>query len=309
MYIRRSDLFAVVQSPAKVNLFLEVLARRDDGFHEIETLMAPINLFDTLEFTSTTDEQLRFTCNWVTGYTAQSNGLDDRLGRLPKPDDNIVYRVLQDFRQQTSTKNGATIRLRKRIPTAAGLGGASSNAAAALLAANHAWRIGWSQHQLANFSAEFGSDIPFFFVGGAAVCRGRGEVVEPVESRETLNLVVVRPPAGLSTAKVYQHCNVPQQPKSMHAMLDTIRKGNAALIVRGMTNRLQCAALHLSPWVSRIHEFFESLGCLGHQMSGSGTSYFGVCRNARHARCVASRVRAARLGFVYRVATYTNPIY
>ena len=307
MYIRRSDRFAVVQSPAKVNLFLEVLARREDGFHEIETLMVPINLFDTLEFTSTIDEQLRLTCNWVTGYAAQDNTLDDRLGRLPAPDDNIVFKVLQGFRQRTSTNSGATIRLIKRIPTAAGLGGASSNAAAALLAANHAWRIGWSNQQLAEFSAEFGSDIPFFFVGGSAVCRGRGEVVEPVECRKSLNMVVVRPPAGLSTAEVYQHCKIPQQPKSIQQMIDATRQGNAAWIARSMTNRLQPAAFQLSPWINRIHQFFNDLGCIGHQMSGSGTSYFGVCHNASHARCVAARVRAAGFGLVFFVSTCANP--
>jgi 4-diphosphocytidyl-2-C-methyl-D-erythritol kinase len=193
------------------------------------------------------------------------------------------------------------LRLVKRIPAAAGLGGGSSDAAAALVAANEGWQLGRSHDELAEWAAELGSDVPFFLVGGPAVCRGRGERVAPVAGLGLLHFVVVRPPAGLSTAAVYGVCRAAAQPQAALPLIDALRRGDWQQAGRRLLNRLQPAAETLSPWVKRLEEEFSQLDFLGHGMSGSGTSYFGLCRHARHARRSARRLEANGVGSVFAV--------
>ena len=196
----------------------------------------------------------------------------------------------------------------KRIPAEAGLGGASSDAAAALVGLNRFWRLGWDGSRLAAIAAELGSDIPFFLSAATrgaamAVCRGRGELVEPLPGIPRLDFVLVRPPGGLSTAAVYQQCRPAAVPGSSGALLAALRSGNEALAGKRLFNRLQTTAEKLSPWIERTRRVFAELDCYGHQMSGSGSSYFALCRNARHARRLLAVVRAAGLGQCFRVST------
>jgi 4-diphosphocytidyl-2-C-methyl-D-erythritol kinase len=118
-----------------------------------------------------------------------------------------------------------------------------------------------------------------------------------------LHVVVVRPPAGLATAEVYRQCQPAEQPRSVQPLLAAARCGDAASLGRRMFNRLQPAAERLSPWIGRLRHAFDRLDCLGHQMSGSGTSYFGIFRHAGQARSEASRLRAAGLGAVFQAVT------
>jgi 4-diphosphocytidyl-2-C-methyl-D-erythritol kinase len=221
------------------------------------------------------------------------------MGDLPEGTDNIVLRAVQSLRDRAGGTWGARLRLLKRIPSAAGLGGASSDAAAALVAANSAWRLGWSSEQLADVAAELGSDVPFFLGPPAAVCRGRGELVEPVRGLGKLHFVVVRPPGGLSTPEVYRHCRPVPHELPLAGLLEALRRGDLQRAGRMSVNRLQEPAESLSPWVSTLRREFADTACVAHQMSGSGTAYFGICRHARHARQVASRLRARRVGRVW----------
>jgi 4-diphosphocytidyl-2-C-methyl-D-erythritol kinase len=195
----------------------------------------------------------------------------------------------------------------KRIPAAAGLGGASSDAAAALVAANRLWRLGWTREQLTKVAAEIGSDVPFFLSprtsgSGMAICRGRGERIEALAGMPQLHFVLTRPPVGLSTPKVYQHCKVPAHPAAVEPLVAQLRRGDhraGQLLV----NRLQPAAEELSPWIGRLSALFARFDCIGHQMSGSGSSYFGICRSARQARSLAGRIRAAGFGLTFHATT------
>ena len=298
MQIHRSEAEVVVRTPAKLNLFFEVLAKRDDGYHEIETLMCPIDLYDTLYFTKETSGQVNLKCEWALGVSTPDG---DRLDELPQGHDNLAVRATELLREQTGALPGATLRLLKRIPTAAGLGGGSSDAAAALVAANEGWGLGLSQSNLAELAARLGSDVPFFLANGPAVCRGRGERVEPVGCAEMLNFVVVRPPVGLSTAAVYDAVRPAQEPRSLAPMLNAFSRGNIDQIGRLLWNRLQGAAENLSPWIERLQREFAREDFLGHGMSGSGTSYFGLCRHAHHARNVAKRLEERDIGSVFAV--------
>ena len=298
-----------VDAPGKLNLFLEVLSKRNDGFHEIVTLMIAVSIYDTLYFTTNSEGQLKFGCKWASGMEAGSaaagEDLNATLGDIPSSEGNLVWKVLDRFRRVTGVKPGATVRLVKRIPAASGLGGASSDAAAVLVAANRAWDVGWTNCRLSKLAAELGSDIPFFLGGGAygnqlAICRGRGEQVEIVPRMPRLHFVVVRPPVGLSTPVVYAKCRAGDPPVSVVTLLEAIRFGDAAKIRSGLLNRLESAAEELSPWITRLRTEFARLNVMGHQMSGSGTAYFGICRNARQARRIAAMLRASRLGYVFQ---------
>lgn len=300
MRIARDDHGVTVLAPAKLNLFLEVLARRDDGYHDLETLMVAIDVCDRLRLQPRADATLDLTSRWlVAANSKQTNALGD----VPTGSENIVIRALEKLRQRAGVHHGATVHLDKRIASAAGLGGASSDAAAALLAANLAWQLHWPLDRLAEVAAELGSDIPFFLGPPAAICRGRGEIIEPLEGLAVLDVVVVRPPEGLSTPAVYRACRPAAEPASVQPLLNAWRCGDLASLGKAMVNRLEPAAAQLSPWIARLRDAFAGQGCYGYQMSGSGSSYFGLCRHALHARRLARRIHSGGLGFAYVART------
>jgi 4-diphosphocytidyl-2-C-methyl-D-erythritol kinase len=307
MNVYRANGCLVTQAPAKVNLFFEVLARRSDGFHEIETLMCPIRLFDTLSLASDPSGKIHFSGVWALGLRAAggdgAHATD--FGELPQGRENLVVRALEVLREQAGVDAGARVRLIKRIPAQAGLGGGSSDAAAALVLANQAWDLRWSCQQLMELAASLGSDVPFFLLNSPALCRGRGEKIEQIEGLPVLHIVVVRPPAGLSTAAVYRACHVPASPKASAPLIESLRK-RPAWIGETLHNALQPAAEALSPWINRLKQEFAATDCVAHQMSGSGSSYFGVCRHARHANRIANSLRSKGIGRVYALTSTTG---
>ena len=187
------------------------------------------------------------------------------------------------------------------------MGGGSSDAAAALKLANSGWRLNWSIPRLAEIAAEIGSDIPFFLYGGAAVCRGRGDQVESLPTNSPIHFVVVKPPVGLDTGDVYRAADELSEatcrrggPIGTHAsMVESFAIGGVVKWGSRMRNGLQHAASSLTPWVDRLKLAFNGLDFIGHQLSGSGTAYFGVCRHAQHARRLANILRTRQLGLVY----------
>ena len=314
MIIHRGRLGIVVQTPAKLNLFFEVLEKRRDGYHEIETLMAPVDLFDSLCFEEDFSGQVKLDCRRVVGPKS-GTGSDSRrpdpdatgfvavtgLVAVPLGAANLAVRAVELLRERAHVRRGATMRLVKRIPIAAGLGGGSSDAAAALVAANEAWNLGWTRPRLAEVAAELGSDVPFFLGDGPAICRGRGERIEPIAGLGSPHFVVIRPPAALATADVYGVCEPASRPRPLAPVLDALRQGDWSRTGRLLFNRLESAAKTLCPWIEKTEDALRREDCLGYLMSGSGTCCFGLCRHARHARHVARRLQATGVGTVYRV--------
>jgi 4-diphosphocytidyl-2-C-methyl-D-erythritol kinase len=308
MYLHNFGHTVEVHAPAKLNLFLEVLGKRADGFHDLETLMTTVDTFDTLRFTASRSEsELEVSCRWAYGQQAIDQGT---LGDLPQGPSNLVWRALDCLREAAGLEAGGRVELLKRIPSAAGLGGASSDAAAALLAANTAWDLNWSQDQLCEVAAEIGSDVPFFLVGGLAVCRGRGEQITPLPVDRQLHFVVVRPPEGISTAEAFSNCQVATEPRPVQDLLSAWQAGDRKSWAAAMMNRLQQVAEGLSPWIRRLAELFDRYRFLGHQMSGSGSSYFGVCHHGRQARRLAAVFRNLNVGHVLCTRSLSaRPVY
>lgn len=310
MYIRRIDGGWEVLAPAKLNLFFEVLARRADGFHEIESLMVPISLCDTLYCQANPSDAVTLTCNWAEGLLAGHHFTGDDgsslFEELPSDQRNLALRAALLLRERAASTQGAKLQLIKRIPSAAGLGGGSSDAAAVLVACNKLWQLGWSTEQLATLGAELGSDVPFFLYRSAAVCRGRGERVEPIVGLKTWHLVVVRPPAGLSTATVYDKCRPAEKPAQVEPLIEKLRMGAVPGLNPLLVNRLTEPATQLSPWVDRLLKEFAGSNCWAWGMSGSGTSCYGICPSAKVARRLARQMRDRGLGYAVAAQSIDN---
>jgi len=264
MLSARSGDALVVWAPAKVNLFLEVLARRPDGYHEINTLMVTVSLYDTLEFKEEASGAIRLHCD-------QPN--------LSTGPDNLVVRAAALLRARTGCSRGASIALAKRIPLAAGLAGGSADAAAALVGLNEWWGLGLAEAELAALAAELGSDVPFFLAASAAWCTGRGEKVAPLTLGRPLWFLLVCPGVGLSTAEVYRGVQVPQAPLSGAEIRAAAAAGDVAEVGRRLHNRLQEPAERLQAEVARVRARLQELAPAGQLMSGSGSSVFALCRD------------------------------
>ena len=269
----------VIAAPAKVNLFLEVLAKRPDGYHELQTLMAAVDLFDTLELRPGPAGEIALEC--------------DPPG-LPTGPDNLVHAAADRLRRKASRPDlGAAVRLTKRIPAKAGLAGGSSDAAAALIGLNRVWNLGLGKPELAAVAAEVGSDVPFFLELPAAWCTGRGEVVTPEPPGRGFDLVLVCPPVGLSTADVFGRVEVPAAPTDGAAARAAFRSGDVAALGRALFNRLAGPAFGLAPAVRSVYTRLASLDPAGCLMSGSGSAVFALCRDRADALRVADAFRAA----------------
>jgi 4-diphosphocytidyl-2-C-methyl-D-erythritol kinase len=276
-----------IKAPAKVNLHLEVLGKRADGYHEIETLMVSVSLYDTLVF------------------RVQPSGTSVRCSerRLGTGEENLVTRAIATMRDETGRSDGIRVTLTKRIPLSAGLAGGSTDAAATLEGLNRLWRLGWSRQKLVEVSARLGSDVPFFFYTPAAIGRGRGDELERFRLGRPLYLVLVCPPEGLSTAAVYRAVKTPKRPVSPWPLVAALRTGSLATAAQRLHNRLESPATRLSPLVDRLLRSAERWDCLGYRMSGSGSAVFALCASANKARQLGRRLRTRRLGRVFVVRT------
>jgi 4-diphosphocytidyl-2-C-methyl-D-erythritol kinase len=310
MQFRQVGPSLVVHTPAKLNLFLEILGKREDGYHELETLMVTVNILDTLIFTEENSTEIRLRCS---GRGVRRQGPVPRADRsssdsaesaIPVGPDNLVVKAAQLLREYAGVEVGIRIALVKRIPAAAGLAGGSSDAAATLMALNRFWKLKLEKKELQRLASQLGSDVAFFVDGtSAAVCYGRGEIIEPLRVPLGLHFVIARPHTGLSTALVFKHCQVPARIHSVGDVAAALRAGRIGRVGRFLHNALEKPAEQLNPEVSQLKSHFSNLPVLGSLMSGSGTACFGLCHSRRQARSLASRLRAAGVGQVWAVQT------
>jgi 4-diphosphocytidyl-2-C-methyl-D-erythritol kinase len=286
MMMQRSASAVRVWAPAKVNLFLEVLARRPDGYHELATLMVAVSLYDTLEFTERSQ----------TGSGNEEGVTTLRCDHpsLSTGPDNLICRAVERVRREAGRRESVGIRLWKRIPMAAGLAGGSSDAAATLAGLNRLWRLGWDRDKLIRLGAELGSDVSFFFAAPAAWCTGRGEQVEPLRLGRALDLVLIAPPLGLSTAAVFRGVTVPRSPRSGAAIRQAAAEGDVNELGRQLHNRLQPVAEQLCPAVADLSARLAGLGPAGQLMTGSGSTVFALCRDPGEALRLARALNSAR---------------
>jgi 4-diphosphocytidyl-2-C-methyl-D-erythritol kinase len=259
--------------------------------------MVRLGIYDTLRFSPLADStaiQFRL-------FAADSHNTLGQTGEERKPiptgRDNLVVKAAELLRSHTGYMGGAKIELWKRIPSEAGMAGGSSDAAATLAGLNRLWKLDLPIEELRQLAAQLGSDVPFFLSRRrSALCRGRGEIIEPLDLPSGHYYVVVKPPSGLSTPKVFQEWRPTEERRSAKPLIEALRLGTSSQLADGFYNALQKPAEKLNADVSRLRDAFSKEPVLGHMMSGSGTAYFGVCRHRRHAEYVAARLSSRRIG-------------
>jgi 4-diphosphocytidyl-2-C-methyl-D-erythritol kinase len=288
MIVREIDGAIEVLAPAKLNLFLEILGRRADRYHELETLMIAIDLHDRLRFATAPAGRIDFSCSDPS---------------LPTGQGNLVVQAAQRLRESSGKQLGVTIQLEKAIPAQAGLGGGSSDAAATLFALDRLWGLQMGTDRLDELAGSLGSDVPFFLHGSAAICRGRGEQVEALGSAApppgTYWFVLVCPPLGVPTAAVYAALSPPAQPESIGPALDAFVSGDPARLGQCLFNRLESAAEQVEPALKPVRKALDELQpelLHGSLMSGSGSACFGLARDRNAATFAAERLNDRGLG-------------
>jgi 4-diphosphocytidyl-2-C-methyl-D-erythritol kinase len=270
-----------IRTHAKVNLFLRVLGRRPDGYHEVETILHGISLADDIELQTTPGEGVEVDMRLGAGLR----------GALPELRDNLVWRAAQRVLERAGARRGAAIRVTKHIPLGAGLGGGSGNAAGVLVALSELWGGVLSAEEIAAVAPALGSDVPYCLGGGTVLATSRGEALTPLASTRDLWFVCGILHEPLSTAAVYAAWEpaAPASPASAPLVL-ALGAGEVTEVASLLHNDLEPAATKLRPRVARGKEALLAAGALGAAMSGSGPTVFGIARDRRHARSVADRV-------------------
>lgn len=266
------------RSYGKINLYLDVLDRRPDGFTNIETIFQSVGLWDELQF-EVNGEGIEFTCN-APGLCA--------------PEENLVYRAATLIRARAGVTAGVKIHLEKRLPVAAGLAGGSGNAAATLIALNDLWSLGFSGEVLAEMALALGSDVPYCLVGGTVAATGRGEAMEVLPAIAPQWLVLVHPPLAITAGHAYGH---PRLTRNLEAPIEgktpAFREALARLasgdVAAMVYNRMESGVFHDHPELASIKARLCDYGCYASAMSGSGPTVFGLCADEASARHVGEQ--------------------
>ncbi len=272
----------VCRSFAKVNLYLDVLPRRADGFHNIETVFQTVGLWDELSFAPAEDGMVALAC--------------PRAGLSTGPD-NLVCRAAALLNREAGTGHGARIHLEKRIPVAAGLAGGSGNAAAALVALNSLWGLNFPQARLARLALELGSDVPYCLTGGLMAGTLRGEELHSLPPAPETWFVLVHPPVAVSTRDAYNHPLLEKNQETPFsgktASFRRALRGLAGGDLAGtLFNRMEAPIFHTHPQLAEIKAALLWAGCAAAVMSGSGPTVYGICPSQDEAQSCRDRLAA-----------------
>jgi 4-diphosphocytidyl-2-C-methyl-D-erythritol kinase len=252
----------MVKAPAKINLSLDVLHKRSDGYHEVKMVMTTIDLADRVELSERYDQKI----------TIHSH---DRY--VPDDHRNLAYQAAQLLKERFRINKGVTISIVKNIPVAAGLAGGSSDAAATLRGLNKLWNLNLSLDELALLGAEIGSDVSFCVYGGTAIATGRGEIIEHIDTPPNCWVILAKPEIGVSTADVYKNLNLSNvKHPDVESMVQAISEQNYEKMCGTVGNVLETVTLNMHPEVALIKEQMKRFGADAVLMSGSGPTVFGL---------------------------------
>jgi len=282
-------------SLAKINLFLRVLGKRTDGFHEICTIFQTVSLCDYLNFSP--NKKIILTC-------------DDE--NIPVDDKNLIVRAAKLLQENYEVKNGARIHLEKKIPAPGGLGGGSSNAAMALLGLVKLWKIKIDFEDLCGLGAQLGSDVPFFFYGGTALGTGRGTEVFSLETYTENHLLIVTPKVDVSTGDAFARLNAPDLTnKGSKSMLQICRNEVNSLYLRQskLKNDFERVIFEIEPEVARAKQRLFDCGAKRALMSGSGASVFGIFKTGEQRENALVALKSEKKWRVFPAETVSRPAY
>lgn len=277
--VEETRLSVFVKAPAKINLSLDVLYRRPDGYHEVDMIMTMVDLADRIGLEERDDEEIRL---WSTS------------GIIPLDERNLAWQAAELFRRRYGIRRGVNIAIYKEIPVAAGLAGGSSDAAAVLKGLNRLWGVGAPLEELLVMGEELGSDVPFCLLQGTARATGRGEQLEPLPPMPSCWVVLAKPPHGMSTADVYGQLDVDaiaERPDTP-ALVAALKKRDFQGIVRQMRNVLEPVVFARHPEVAALKERMLRFTKRGVLMSGSGPTVYALLEQETQARKLMRDLRS-----------------
>ncbi len=268
-----------VKANAKINLTLDILGKRDDGFHEVSMVMQSVTLHDTIEL-----EKIQ-----------EGIQLEIDIPNLKADSSNLAWRAAELLINECHVDGGVRIRLKKRIPMAAGLAGGSADAAGVLRGVNQLYELGLTTEKLCEYGAMLGSDIPFCIMGGTMLATGRGEVLQELSPMPKSYIVLAKPPVDVSTAwaySEYDNVGVEKHPDN-ELFCQELEKGNLESISGLLCNVLESVTIKRYEVISKLKDIMLQQGALASMMSGSGPTVFGIASSKTVAEDIAAAVRIA----------------
>lgn len=269
--------FVKLKSRAKINLTLDVISKREDGYHNLIMIMQTLSLYDSIFMKKLESDEIVVKTN---------------LAYLPSDKNNIAYRAAELMKKEFGIKKGVFIDITKRIPVAAGLAGGSGNAAAVLKGMNTLFKLDLSEEKLMELGAGIGSDVPYCIMEGTALAEGRGEVLTRLKPCPHFYVVLAKPIAGVSTAYVFKNLDsgqVKEHPDT-EAVIKAIEYGDGQAVAKGLLNVLETVTIPYRPIIQDIKDFFVNKGSVGVLMSGSGPTVFALFDNKKLADKAAEDV-------------------
>ncbi|WP_093796199.1 4-(cytidine 5'-diphospho)-2-C-methyl-D-erythritol kinase [Sporomusa acidovorans] len=277
---------------AKINLALDVLYKRADGYHEVTMVMQAVRLADTITLVD----------------QPHDIELSVSIPGLPADSGNLAYRAAALLKSYAASQQGAHIRLDKRIPLAAGLAGGSADAAAVLKGLNTLWGLNLGLDKLSKLAAQLGSDVPFCLFNGTMQATGRGELLEPLPPLKPCYVVLAKPAIAVSTSWVYQNFNpgkVTVRP-DIRAMRTCLAQGNLAGVAQNLVNVLESVTIPAYPEIAKIKESMLTYGAMAALMSGSGPTVFGLTSCQEQAQDIACRLQAEGVPEIFVAETVSK---
>ena len=281
-----------INAPAKINIGLDVIRRRDDGYHEVKMIMQSIRLFDRLTLTKSKEPGIHLTSN---------------LNFLPTDENNLVYRSAKMLREEFGIEEGLDIFLDKRIPVAAGMAGGSTDAASCMIAMNNLYDLGLSRQELMDRGIKLGADIPYCVLKGTALSEGIGEKLSPIPRMPDCYILIAKPKIYVSTKQVYTDLVLDENSPhpDIDRMIEAIRKKNLPDLCDHIGNILETVTIPAHPEIDTIKKCMMENGALGSIMSGSGPTVFGIFDDLDTAK--AAKEKCRKLPF--KCFVFTTDLY
>lgn len=283
----------LIKAMGKINLSLDVLRKRDDGYHEVRMIMQTVNLYDELLISQNQNGKIDINCDkkW-----------------LPCNENNLIYKAAKLLLDSANENRGVKIELTKRIPVAAGMAGGSSDAAATLVGLNKFFNLGYSLEELRILGVKIGADVPYCIMGGTALSEGIGEILTPLKGAPECFVVLAKPDINVSTKYVYEnlHADTLKVHPDIDGMVESIKRGDLRLIADKMGNVLETVTIQKYPIISKMKESLLKDGAMNSLMSGSGPTVFGLFTDKKKATIALNHLK--KQGFVKQgfVTTLTS---
>ena len=269
---------------AKINLGLDVLRRKEDGYHEVKMIMQTINLHDQIHMRKIKEDEIRIRTN---------------LHYLPNNENNLAYKAAKILKDEFDIKGGVTINLKKVIPVAAGMAGGSSDAAAVLFGMNKMYGLGLSMQELMDRGVKLGADVPYCIMRGTALAEGIGEKLTKLPAMPKCHILIAKPPISVSTKFVYENLHAndlkPEDHPPVDVQVEALKEGDLKKLVANMGNVLERVTVPEYPVINELKQMMLDCGALGSMMSGSGPTVFGIFENEEDAKAAFDKITKSGL--------------